>query len=226
MNKREEMKSGGIKEIEDYVGKLKAALDTVIREPKFLLELAGFVVLAVYAGYTIGMYYANRDAATAAQNAAHTAKDTLESIQQQFRIEQRPFITLDSVTFDSVPSVGKDVGLSMYFLNSGRTPGVKVLYNADAAQFAHAVRGDFVHNEIGGVIASGEKSRKHYVAHFGANTIGKAADTFTINGNVQYWDIFNECHVTTFCAAYDANDNVFKLCSANNEIDPRSCSSK
>lgn len=46
---------------------------------KRYLEISGVVLLAIYTGFTIRMYYANRDAANAATSAAKTAKDTLDS---------------------------------------------------------------------------------------------------------------------------------------------------
>jgi hypothetical protein len=45
-------------------------------------ELFGVLLLAAYTVYTIGMYYANRDAANAAKSAAQTAHDTLQEIQK------------------------------------------------------------------------------------------------------------------------------------------------
>jgi hypothetical protein len=44
-----------------------------IREPKFALECAGFIVLFVYAIYTVRMYYANQTSADAAKRAADLA---------------------------------------------------------------------------------------------------------------------------------------------------------
>jgi hypothetical protein len=48
------------------------------------VEILGVLLLAVYTGYTIKMYYANRDAAQAATTAAATAHDSLILVQRQW----------------------------------------------------------------------------------------------------------------------------------------------
>ena len=59
--------------IERALEKFKENFWKGVEEPKFLLEIVGFVVLTIYAGYTIAIYYANRDAANAAATASMTA---------------------------------------------------------------------------------------------------------------------------------------------------------
>ena len=53
---------------------------------KPFIEIAGVLLLAVYTGYTIKMYRANRDAADAATSAAETASKTLI-------VSNRPWVT-------------------------------------------------------------------------------------------------------------------------------------
>ena len=60
---------------------------------KPLVEIIGIVLLAIYTGYTIKMYRANRDAANAAKDAAKTSGDTFSFTQRQFRMEQRPYLS-------------------------------------------------------------------------------------------------------------------------------------
>lgn len=49
---------------------------------KPFVEIIGIALLAVYTGYTIKMYYANKEAAEAAKSAAATADATLKEIQK------------------------------------------------------------------------------------------------------------------------------------------------
>lgn len=49
------------------------------------VEIAGLLFLAVYTGYTIKMYHANRKAANAAESAANTAALTLDENNRQFQ---------------------------------------------------------------------------------------------------------------------------------------------
>jgi hypothetical protein len=58
------------------------------------VELFGVLLLAVYTGYTIKMYYANKDAANAATSAATTASQSLTDSQQSFRLENRPYVVI------------------------------------------------------------------------------------------------------------------------------------
>ena len=48
------------------------------------VELGGVLLLAIYTGFTIAMYFANKKAADAAKDAADTARDALTSVQRAF----------------------------------------------------------------------------------------------------------------------------------------------
>jgi hypothetical protein len=91
-------------EIEAYWEDFKRQFWKSIREPKFVLEILGFVVLAIYAMFTSLMYVANRDAANAAQSSAETASNTLKWTQQQFRIEKRPWLSSEPRGGTRLPS--------------------------------------------------------------------------------------------------------------------------
>lgn len=76
MDESEPRKDKSTAEIETYLQELKAEFSKNIRPPKFLLEIVGFIVLCVYAFFTLGIYCAN-------QKAADAAHDTLGEIQKQ-----------------------------------------------------------------------------------------------------------------------------------------------
>jgi hypothetical protein len=68
-----------------------------LRDPKFILEILGFAILAVYAFFTILMYCANRDSADAAKSAADTAQKTLTQSIEAFRIDERAWVEIEPI---------------------------------------------------------------------------------------------------------------------------------
>jgi hypothetical protein len=87
------------------------------RKPKFVLEVAGLVVLGVYAGFTIAMYFANKKSADAAKSAANTAASQLE-------LAERPWVDASMATdgpFNFVEN-GVRVPFKFQLLNTGHTP--------------------------------------------------------------------------------------------------------
>jgi hypothetical protein len=55
---------------------------------KPIVECAGVLLLTVYTGFTVAMYFANKEAADAARDAAKTSKESLESVQRAFLVFQ------------------------------------------------------------------------------------------------------------------------------------------
>jgi hypothetical protein len=88
MDETDRTKDKSTAEIEAYLEDCKRDFWKSIRQSKFVLEVLGFIVLSVYAGFTIAMYFANRDSADAARNSADTARETLI-------VGQRPWIGPD-----------------------------------------------------------------------------------------------------------------------------------
>ncbi|HXM61822.1 MAG TPA: hypothetical protein VN950_13275 [Terriglobales bacterium] len=71
---------------EECLDNFKKRFERKLRDPKFALELAGFIVLCVYAFFTILMYRANRDSADASKEASDTSKEALRTVQRAFVI--------------------------------------------------------------------------------------------------------------------------------------------
>jgi hypothetical protein len=90
------------------------------------VETAGVVLLAVYTGYTIKMYCANKRAADAAQTAAGAAKDAANTARDSLNIVQRAYISFKEVGGSRTGIVGdpKSINLTVTFTleNSGYTP--------------------------------------------------------------------------------------------------------
>jgi hypothetical protein len=91
MDESEPRKDKSTAEIETYLQELKAEFSKSIRPPKFLLEIVGFIVLCVYAFFTLGIYCAN-------QKAADAAHDTLGEIQKQTTLMRQQLVGSQGAT--------------------------------------------------------------------------------------------------------------------------------
>jgi hypothetical protein len=115
MEKSHSTKSKAIENCLDYY---ELRIKRSLRDPKFALEIAGFVVLTIYAGFTIAMYFANRDAANAAKKASDVAEQTLI-------ITERPWIKVEGVVATSplifLPNGRASINLSFHLRNIGHS---------------------------------------------------------------------------------------------------------
>jgi hypothetical protein len=87
-----------------------------------VLEIVGLIVLCIYAGYTIKIYCANREAADAAKSAADTAARQLE-------LTERPWVFIKDARVVSPLRFDADraqVYFEMVLRNSGPSPAVDV----------------------------------------------------------------------------------------------------
>lgn len=101
---------------EDSRKKAKHWLDYVT----FGLELLGFVVLCVYAAYTIRIYCANKKAADAAKRSADIAAQTM-------RIDERAWV---NVSVGKAPMIDNSpLQIPVTLTNDGRTPALNVTGN-------------------------------------------------------------------------------------------------
>jgi hypothetical protein len=114
---------------------------------KLGLEILGFIVLCIYAYFTIRIYCANQKAANAASEAlaevrkqtgfaatsAKAAQDNVSAVQAQMRQDQRPWVKIgfppNGPTSDpSKPMAkmtlesGKPIAVPLRFINTGKTP--------------------------------------------------------------------------------------------------------
>jgi len=100
---------------------------------KPVVELSGILLLGLYTLYTIKMYYANKEAADAAQegsaaanNAARIAGNGLLLSQTSFQIEQRPYVVTDIPEFVIGPTAPGKTSANITFRNIGRTPAIRI----------------------------------------------------------------------------------------------------
>jgi hypothetical protein len=112
-------KSKSTKEIDNCLDYYEIRIKRSLRDPKFALEVAGFVVLFVYAIFTALMYFANQKAADAAKSSADTAA-------AQFELSERPWVDAQikingPLTFDVN---GGRLPVMFTLRNSGSTPAL------------------------------------------------------------------------------------------------------
>jgi len=91
------------------------------------VEILGVLLLAVYTGYTIKMYYANRDAAQAATIAAATAHDALILVQ-------RPWLGVEGSVSHSDMTESGVTDFSATVKNFGLVPALHVGLRIDRIQ--------------------------------------------------------------------------------------------
>lgn len=106
----------------------------------FGLELLGLIVLCIYAGYTIKIYCANRDAANAAQSAAITAKEAVHLSERAYITIGNPQIdfktktvTLNVVNSGRISSGSADV-IAHAFIMNVTDPHAPMIYLKDAVE--------------------------------------------------------------------------------------------
>ena len=90
------------------------------------VELAGIVLIAIYTGFTVRIFYANKKAAGAAVEANKLTQRSLE-------IAQRPYIVLgrkDGVVAEFLDAQSKNTppAIAIYFQNSGHLPTSVCVY--------------------------------------------------------------------------------------------------
>jgi hypothetical protein len=104
------------------------------------VELVGVCLLAIYTGFTIAMYFANKRAADAAKSAAETASGTLGEIQKQTNLMRQEVsgtfgavIPLNSPGPAPIPNdlqLLKEERITMSFANVGQVRAKAFVANA------------------------------------------------------------------------------------------------
>lgn len=104
--------------MEAYLEDFRREFWKSIRQPKFVMELLGFVTLIAYACYTGAMYYANRASANAAQSAASTANRTM-------KLDERAWVSVEVTAGPA--KAGEPFKNTAIFSNSGRSYALNVM---------------------------------------------------------------------------------------------------
>jgi hypothetical protein len=167
----------------------------------------------------IKQYPEIKKSADAAKSAADTAKEVSDNATKSFRISERPYVTVQTVEFDSPLEANKEIGLSVICDNSGHTPALRVGY-VTAVFISDKKIGEPIAHEGATIIASGHPTKKHFIIEFSGPDLTNMVngEAFRISGEIKYTDVFGEWHVTTHCEIYDGRQKKFKFCSLGNDI--------
>jgi len=173
---------------------------------KPFVELAGVVLLAIYTGYTIKMYCANKEAADAARRSADTASEALVR-------SNRPWLAVygDPQVLAPVQmgSDGAKLALQLSIKNFGISPALYVNLNRSLDTFL--VPGNQRSTESDCQAAETETRNRNgpYIAptavlqrdiHLRNSSVNNFNQRFEVSGCIAYWDQFKqEIRHSSFC---------------------------
>lgn len=95
------------------------------------VELIGVVLLAIYTGFTIAMYFANNKSADAAKRAANAAVQSNTDARNRFLQDQRPYLWLvkNNPVMGFIQKPGQPLGQVVWdwrLTNYGKTPAYNI----------------------------------------------------------------------------------------------------
>jgi len=187
---------------------------------KGTLEIVGIMAVVIYTGVAYEQLQASIDATNFSARQTELSRKGLNETVKNFRLDERPYVTVSSVVFDSALEPERGIGLSIIADNSGHTPALKVRFSGAAYLDGNMVEGQSMRLKAESVILSGHSTTAHYIVQFSEPDLAhvKSGTSFKIQGTIQYSDIFNESHPSTYCATYDGNRKQFTLCNSGNEV--------
>jgi hypothetical protein len=207
---------------------------------KDFAEISGIAVLAVYAGFTIAMYFANKQAADAATKAAEAAQRSadiaaraLDSSNEALHLTERPWVGVERVDGDIRLGQDEPLNLNVTLINSGRAPALKLELKTqigctvneavpsihyterDAAKFGHFVL--VPNQEFHGTFE--DANSKVVCTPDEMDLVRTKKGYFYVLGTVYYTDGFKIKHHTDFCAHIKPGQKGFPPCQFHNEAD-------
>jgi hypothetical protein len=217
MKEPDARKSKSTQQIENCLDYYEIRIKRSLRDPKFVLEVLGFVVLLIYAGYTIGMYYANRESADAARTSADAATGQLIQMTTQAEDDQRAWIgvtdiritqlnptnpALPFITQISVSNSGKTPAINLkrasaYMISSSAASGPKPEYVKTIEDKIRGIR-DHIAVPPNGINTLEASDGGDYVIPKWSAICGKT-EMLYVYGRLEYEDIAKRGHATTFC---------------------------
>jgi len=189
-------------ETEECLNEFQGRFEKRMRDPKFALEVAGFIVLCVYAFFTILLYCANKNAADAAKASADAAV-----------AQTRPIIWLvsDFGHPNYLPSPSEQITWELRFKNYGKTPAGELVFaeiylktGIDGQWMPTYIGKDVKPEKIAHPVAPDEEIRIDGVTAPGISQnrfdqllgISKA---ISIKGTISYTDTSKVFYETKFC---------------------------
>lgn len=158
-------------------------------------------------------------AAEAASRSADAAKTSVDNSDRNFRIQERPYVVVKNVKFDTPLKAGS-MGIAVIVDNSGHTPALKVTYAGALYIDKTKVEGKLTAGEGESVIGSQMPTEKHYSLDISEPDASRITNNsvLKLEGIIRYTDIFNDWHPTTYCFVYDSKQKLFKFCPSGNDV--------
>lgn len=196
-----------------------------------ILAIVGIVALCIYGGQLkvmrgqlgeiVKQYPELQKSATAAKSAADTADATLKASGQQFKIEERPYITIAIFQLTPMPASAGSFHVGLHMINSGKTPAlsVKVFARSYVGNRELSLLMPKGRSQV--VIGSDKEMENTYTIDFigtDAQQVTGGTEDFVLKGTVSYTDIFTDPHPTDFCMRYYPKENNYKYCQTGNDV--------
>ncbi len=195
----------------------------------FWVNLFTLVILAFYTVFTYCILNATQKSAVAAKTASCIADQTLKRRPYEFRVEQRPYVTLDDFRFTSAITVSNPNGenrIRISFANAGRTPALDFFLDPNKVSIlvGKTKLEVITQGTSRAVIGAGKgfafeipyALKEPFKTQYENNKL-----IVTVKGIATYTDVFNFPHRTIFCAQNRHDWGSFLICGepASNEID-------
>lgn len=197
-------------------------------------------------GVNILLWHSTRKAADAAASAANTAQKALQVTQQQFRMDERPYIWTSAGPDYLVPGpsgqlipqvlvIGKPIGIRVDFKNGGKSPAIDVEFDLvhtrieptrealeNINRFVHkerAIADKFVAAGDSRTIGDTDTSNEKLTAEI-RDKINNEALTVYVTGLIHYTDLFQPKippYQTPYCWIYKPKGLPFAPCDLGND---------
>jgi hypothetical protein len=193
--------------------------DSSHEQRKYFIEKLTLFVVVIYAGLTAWQGYSTKKSADAAKNAADAASGTLRMAREQFRIEERPYLSphprggyetieKNGQTTSSIFAITKGNNVdsaivAVDFQNDGRSPAIEVVTtgtiyivgpSSEAIKKAKDYRPDYSKSSPSVVImnnAFSPASETLKMPKEGRERIRNGTAMFYVVGGVKYRDMFS-----------------------------------
>jgi hypothetical protein len=200
------------------------------------VECAGVILLAIYTGFTVAMYFANEKAADAADRAARAAETSVgiaqtgvDNVIKQSQLDQRAWIGIESIGgIPDIPETNKSFAVITKLRNSGKTPAKNILTRFEAYPLPNPPNVNLTCD----VALKKQESKTLLPPNgiFSANLIfgdgkplgqgwelGLKNKRIYAYGCVLYDDIFDRSHWLTYCGVLDFPSKSFQACKHHND---------
>jgi hypothetical protein len=251
-NKRAEMKQSVIPEVRVDVVHLppttetqesarEASKDRTYKRCNVWISGLTFIAVVIYAGLAYEQWRAMANAADAAFDAVHEARQSrqqatrvLDATIEQFRLDQRAWLSVTDISIKNTVTPGKRFVWIGYIQNTGKTPALNAIVLFKSKTFLKGETPKFVYdgtaNQLPGRMVLAPSVKISVFGHENlidlpltvpqVEAMRAGVTTMYIYGKIEYDDIFKEKRRTTHvCAWLDTDLATTHPCNIYNDAD-------